>query len=376
MLIQLDSVDTDKLTQTVQMIKETFAPKDTSSPSPGTAHLKNTLVAIINTYEPNISRKGLLNMAAFAAPTQWVVSGLELERGLILSREASVYATRQAKVHSEMPGHVFVIPQFASTRDDTRDSAEDIREGRLTYHSGVGAELLPSMRDKRTMTSNLSEYDCVKCAEDNGDDGVDDAADRSSRRLSDIAPSSAEKNVEELLESLWWDLSVVDVYGTPGGFSFSGESTASLSALSKIHDRIEMALLLLMDRKGEHLEYLRYFDKSPILMIDRLGPKKEMMTLDLAPEAEDFGGRTCFHLLRLAQLAALGYKVSVLAGAFAASYPNTRTALCTESIKQSSLSQCDCELDSEGTIKEILMNEVKRSAKVAVLMEELDLALH
>ena len=142
--------------------------------------------------------------------------------------------------------------------------------------------------------------------------------------------------------------------------------------MAKIHDSIEVALISLLDRKGEHLEYLRYFDKSPILMIDRLGPKKEMMTLDLAPEVEEFGGRTCFHLLRLAQLAALGYKISVLSGAFAASYPKTRDALCTESMKNSSPLKCDCELDSEGTIKEILIDEVKRPAKVAVLMKELD----
>ena len=34
--------------------------------------------------------------------------------------------------------------------------------------------------------------------------------------------------------------------------------------------------------------------------------------LDLAPEVEGFGGGKCFRLLRLAQLAALGYLVSVL----------------------------------------------------------------
>ena len=107
-------------------------------------------------------------------------------------------------------------------------------------------------------------------------------------------------------------------------------------------------------------------------MIDRLGPKKEMMTLDLAPEVEDLRGRACFHLLHLAQLAALGYKITVLPGALAASYPFTRAALCPESIRESSPLQCDCELDSEETIKEILIDEVKRPAKVAVLMEELD----
>ena len=49
--------------------------------------------------------------------------------------------------------------------------------------------------------------------------------------------------------------------------------------------------------------------------------------------------------------------------------------MCTESFQKSSplqLQQCDCELDSEATIKEILIDEVKKSAKVAVLMNEID----
>ena len=71
------------------------------------------------------------------------------------------------------------------------------------------------------MISNLSEYDCIKCAdnvaiEDDGtDDGVDDASKPNRRRLMD--GSSKKKNVESLLEDLWWDLSIADVYGTPGG---------------------------------------------------------------------------------------------------------------------------------------------------------------
>ena len=82
--------------------------------------------------------------------------------------------------------------------------------------------------------------------------------------------------------------------------------------MAKIHANIEHSLISLLDRKGEHLDYLRYFDKSPILLVDRLGPTKEMMTLDLAPEVEDFSGRKCFNLLRFAQLAALGKKLFIL----------------------------------------------------------------
>lgn len=376
LLIQVDSSneeEIDQFTQTIQLIKDTFALSPNDIPSSSSVpHLKNTLVAIIDTYEPSVSRKGLLNMAMFAAPTRWIVSGLELERGLILSKEASVYASREAKVHADIPGHLWVIPQFASTKEDSSTRTNANANYRSIY-SSVGAELLPTIRGKQTMVSNLSEYDCIKCAdvaiEDDGtDDGVDDAAKPNRRRLMD---GSSKKNVENLLEDLWWDLSIADVYGTPGGFN--GDARASLGAMAKIHDNIEVSLVSLLDRTDEHVEYLRHFDKSPILLIDRLGPKKEMMTLDLAPEVEDFGGGKCFHLLRLAQLATLGYKVSVLPGAFAASYPNTREALCTESFQKSSpLQQCDCELDSEGTIKEILIDEAKKSAKLAVLMNEID----
>jgi len=393
LLIQVDSSndeDTVYFTQTIQMIKDTFGSSSSDQSSPNTSHLNNCLVAIVDSsYEESapVSRKALLNMATHAAPTRWIVSGLELERGLVLSREASIYALRESRVYTEMPGHVLVIPQFASTRDDTRKDDNHVTPKDRLIYSSIGAELLPSIRGKQTMISNLSEYDCIQCSveeeeeedidpegaeEEEVDDGLDDGVEANRRRLSDGI--SAEKNVEELLEDLWWDLSVADVYGTPGGFN--GEARTSVSAMAKIHGNIEMSLISLLDRsKNDHVEYLQYFDKSPILLIDRIGPKKEMMTLDLASEVEEFSGGKCFNLLRLAQLATLGYKVSVLPGVFAASYPNTRDALCTKSFQENSpLQQCECDLDSEGTIKEILIDEVKRSAKVAVLMNELDIA--
>ena len=364
---------------TMDMIKDLFAPND-ESPVP---HLRNSLVAIVDSYQhATVSRKALMNMATHASPTRWIVSGLEVERGLLLSSEASVYATRAARVYADMPGHVFVIPQFASTRDDILDDGEEAKHRVPTdrsIYSGVGAASLPSLRGKRTMDSNLSQYDCVKCgdgaSQEDGDsqDGTDDESEPDARRLTDVHLTTTGKNVEDLLEDLWWDLSVADVYGTPGGFS--GEAGGSLSAMAEIHDNIEVSLLSLLDPKGEQLEYLQNFDKSPILMIDRLGPRKEMMTLDLAPEVEDFRGRTCFHLLRLAQLAAFGYRVRILGSAFAVSYPKTRDSLCAASIRQSGPVQCDCELDSKGTIKEILMDETKRPAKVAVLMNEHDPAV-
>ena len=419
------------VTRTLDMIKDMFAipPSNDSSSSSSTMaslpHLRNTIVAIVTTKDhPNVSRKALMNMATYIAPTRYVVSGLEVERGLLLSNEASVYASRMARVYGDMPGHVFVIPQFASTKDvDDILSPMDIESmkkkmsshpSRMMYTS-VGASSLPSLRGKKTFISNLSKYDCMKCTredtdgdksqekEEDGNDNQDEDGEESEddtevgaeeenddasaeettsktgqnrRRLTSNTQTSG-KTVDDLLDELWWDLSVADAFGTPGGFS--GEARlSSLVAMAEIHDSIEVSLISLLDVKDEaQLNYLHYYDKSPILMIDRLGPRKEMMTLDLVPEVEDFRGRRCFHLLRLAQLAAYGYKIRVLSGAFTVSYPKTRDALCTDSMRQSvepMQQTCDCELDSKGTLKEILIDETKRVAKAAVLMNEHDVA--
>jgi len=350
LLIYLQSEKRDvHFTSSVQLIKEIFGHDG--------LHLKNTLVAIVDAYEPSASRKALLNMATSAAPTRWVVSGIEVERGLILSSEASVYAARQAKAYSDLPGHAFVLPQFASNRDAEDRSSYD---GRLIFDS-IGAELLPSIRDLKSMTSNLAIYDCVACSGDDANDEDDDAV-----KEKPGSSSSEERSAEQQLEDLWWDMSIAEVYGTAGGFK--GDAKTSLSAMAKTHDRLEVALISLLDRRGDHKDYLRSFGKSPIILVDRLGPHEQMRTLDLAPETEEFGGRSCFNLLRLAQLATLGYKISVLPGAFAVSFPKSRNALCTEAMK--SHHSCGCDIESDEVTREVLQDEAKRVGKLAVFQTE------
>lgn len=382
LLIYIDSSVKDKtlLETTVALITRIFG--DATS-----THLQNCLVAILESNEPAVSRKALMNMAANAAPTRWVVTGLELERGLILSQEASLYAMREAKVHADLRGHVFVIPQFASKRDDTRIVKDNLPEGRLMF-SSIGADLLPTIKGKQSMSSNLSDYDCVKCPNDNEEEAAiaqkeglgagegiaddveseeDETDDQLNRRRLTDTMSYADKNVEEQIEDLWWDLSKSEVYGTPGGFN--GQTDSSVDVIAKMHDHLEVSLIELLDRKETHLDYLRYFDKSPILMLDRLGPSEEMMTLDLVPEVEEFGGR-CFNLLRLAQLAALDYRINVLPGSFAASYPKTRASLCPNPLaKSAETSKCDCDVGSEAAIHELLLDEVKRPGKITVLKD-------
>ena len=78
-----------------------------------------------------------------------------------------------------------------------------------------------------------------------------------------------------------------------------------------------------------------------MLLIDHLRPTQEMFTLDVAPETEE---------LEEHALTFFGY--SVLSGAFVASYPKMRAALYTDTLaKRNDLSQCDCDLKSEPTMK-------------------------
>ena len=74
---------------------------------------------------------------------------------------------------------------------------------------------------------------------------------------------------------------------------------------------IEVSLDSLLDRTDEHVEYLRFLTSHLFLSSTRTEGGNDDIGLGF-PEVEGFGGGKCFNLLRLAQLAALGYLVSVL----------------------------------------------------------------
>ena len=81
----------------------------------------NALIAAI--YEQTdlvVSRKALVNMALDAAPTRWHVSGLELERGLILSNDAAFLATRAVAANGASRGNVFWMMSASFSRHKTR----------------------------------------------------------------------------------------------------------------------------------------------------------------------------------------------------------------------------------------------------------------
>jgi hypothetical protein len=74
---------------------------------------------IVQNTEEYASRKALLNMAADVAPTRWILTGVELERGMIFSQETPALCRRRAAIHAHHRGQAWLIPQFAIAADVT-----------------------------------------------------------------------------------------------------------------------------------------------------------------------------------------------------------------------------------------------------------------
>jgi hypothetical protein len=118
-------------------------------------------------------------------------------------------------------------------------------------------------------------------------------------------------------------------------------------------------------------------DESPILLTDNFGPYDGIRTDEVAREVEELGGRRCYNGLRLAQFAALGYQLDVLAGAYAVSTPESRRAASSAGVDENSMtgsSRCDgCFMfaeQHEEILEDIITDEIRRVGKAAVLWAE------
>lgn len=298
-----------------------------------------TLVAMIHQEEATlVSRKALVNMASDAAPTRWVVSGLEIERGLVLSNEASALAYRRAKIQQDEPtGSVFVIPQFAiETDNDSTATGMNLSFNDLAKMRRTGEPVL----------YGPDEYD-EKCDDDKEEQVSNDVFRQPLK--------------------LWWRLSTKEVSN-----DFSPYDDTAVRELALALDDMQLSFTKhLTDEQGMELYSL---DNSPILMTDSIGPDKGMRTSELAREIEEFGGKRCYNGLRLAQLAALGYNFNVLSGAFAISTSSSREATSGHADEEASgASRCDAcfmfDDESEGIVTAIETDERVRPAKAALLWD-------
>lgn len=278
----------------------------------------------------SVSRKALMNMAVDAAPTRWVVSGIELERGLIISREASMFCSRRAKIHRSHRGQILILPQFAvAEAEGSRSmSVHDMLDLKATSSSSV---LQPS------------DFEQGSCEEDAGSNSV----------FSDV-------------DDLWWRFTTMEIQGVS-----LVEKQELMHRLASAFDDLELSFVNMMI-DGENLEEL---DNSPVLMIDNLGPHQGIYTSTFVREVEEFAGNHCYNGLRLAQLAALGYEFYSLFGAFVVSTPRSRSATTAPSNDNSiGARRCDGCIMLQGQLENvqehILVDERTRVAKAAMLWSE------
>lgn len=289
----------------------------------------NALIAVLYQEEDDaISRKALLNMAIDAVPTRWFVSGLELERGLILSLDSVVFAHRAAYTHRHVHGHAFLIPQFAYDGADEAAASPGFAD--LAREHKLGNVKSPTEMEKM-------------CASD------------TVVRL-------------EKADDLWWSQ-------LQALLEMEEDSVLDLSKRVALIQAMELELMEYLTDQ-HHLKMFA-MDESPILMTDNVGLYHGIRTDEVAREVEELGGRRCYNGLRLAQLAAFGYKLDTLGGAFAVSSAETRRASSwgvDDSV--AGHSRCDgcfmfAEQQHEDILEDIIKDEIRRAGKAAVLWDEM-----
>ena len=299
-----------------------------------------------------VSRKALLNMASAAAPTRFVVSGLELERGSLLSKETSLFAKRTAIIYGDSPGNVFVIPQFAAKNNVKKELVFDSIGVEELFEKGSSIEL-----------SRLVEMDCAHCTNGDTDDYYDSKKDNW---------FLMETNIENQINEIWRDVTRFDLSDKAGTIKEDSERYT----LFDHYEKLQLDLIHLLQPENEKI--LRNFDVNPLLMVDSIGPWNGAITRNLALEVEEFGGLRCFNAFRLVQLAVLGYDIQVLPGAFSVSFPSSRESAtgnkCRDEDKHGiGLSRCDgCFMfEYMDLLESIAMDERNRTAKTAILWNEL-----
>jgi len=335
-----------------QMVQNKLQEKfgiDSSSSKP--YYLSNCLVAVIyeefndidntddfiNPTSAAVSRKALLNMAFEAAPTRFVISGIEIERGLVLSKETPIFAKRASLIYGGgddgITGNIFIIPQFAFDNDKMNDN-EALTALSDMYYPNTIKDLL---NEPERVSPHLRNYDCntMFCNDENEKD-------------------STNKNIINEIIKIWWGLTKIDI-DNDNQSNPSSSLSNKFRFMAYANKRLSISIIRLLHPDNEM--NLRDFDINPILMIDRIGPSSSsssssthtVITEEIAPEIEEFGGSRCYNFLRLAKLVVLGYNIQTLVGAFAISNTYSRK-------KSSKGGQCDEDENEEEYDRRLGLN--------------------
>ena len=297
-----------------------------------------TLVAtVVSNNDGPISNKALINMASAACRTRWIVTGVDIERGIILSRETYQFVKRTGTIYDSIYGNVFLIPTFVSKDQLSKD----------------GTIFSPSLLDFEQLQKHLvyqvNQFDQIN---DGCKVGNDDA-------------------LHKHLYELWLKFMTMEISNGP----LTNELYIEIEAFSST---IVNEILLGYDTdEWQRVLYLMF---APIMMIDRLGPLPGIDTLTVAPEVEEFAGYNCASSLRLAQLAALGYHLRILNGAFAISDPISRAAsrgmdyieggMSDDKSRRRACEYCTM-LTDDDLLYYMLDEEIRRVVKAPLLWDQL-----
>ncbi len=310
----------------IDMIREKLEPSSGLSDF----GMGSVLIGAIFSEKPDtVSRKALMNMAIDASPTRFVLSGYELERGIVPSLDTVYLAHRTAQIYRDSPGSVHIIPQFGIMNGEYDYTVEGL--------------------DNAKKDGNLDSVSKVDEGECDGDDG---------------ASENEKKGSFAMVEKLWWQLAGIE----PNQKDLYGMSV-ELHALAL--ERLQSEITSLLTEK-EHYD-LYSTNESPILLFDNRGPRAGMITSDMVREVDEFGGKMCYNSMRFAQMAALGYHINILAGAFAVSTPAVRKSIGDPSTGPLGVSRCDgCffftkKRAHEDILEDISSEERHRPAKISLL---------
>lgn len=300
--------------------------------------MDNVLVACIFSEDLiTVSRKALMNMAIDASPSRFVMAGYELERGVVPSINTIFLAHRTLQIHKDSPGALHIVPQFGLTFGD--------------HNYNLTIEALEDSQQHGRIKS-VSKVEESECGE------------------GDKASDFEEYRLFELIEEAWWKYS--KYLPTDKGIPMK---EITIEDQSFDLDRIRLKLSRLLSENEHYNLYSE--DPSPIVLFDNIGPKYGILTTEIVREIDEFGGKLCHNNIRLAQMAALGFSIHVLAGVYAISTPSLRNSIGDPNSGPLGMSRCDgCffftkEKSHEEMLENISYDERSRHAKIALLWYEL-----
>ena len=296
--------------------------------------METVLVGCIFSDKPDtFSRKALMNMAIDASPTRFVMAGYELERGIIPSRDTSYLVHRTAQIYKNSPGSVHIVPQFGLVDGDHEFTMGALEQARLD------GRLRP-----------LSKVEEGECEGDNAN------------------IEKEEDSVVRMIEEMWWKLSQ-----HPSNHKLIPTGEMAVEKQSLALENIQIILSSLLSEKEHYNLYAA--DASPIFLFDNIGPNAGMVSTDIVREIDEFGGKLCYNIIRLAQMATLGYHINILAGVYAISIPAIRDTIGDPNSGPLGVSRCDgCffftkEKKHEDILENISLEERSRPAKIALLWD-------